>query len=157
MDTMIQNRSILLLLFLLILIPSVCSANVTDERIYFAEDTAIPFEVFVLMLGIGLVFLILAAMAGFAYEGGLTMVFGIVSTAFISVAAFAAPVTGFYSYVTNSTANASSQATPVVWLVMQPWMMWLVWGMATISFILFVFGILILFRDRKERNEMDWL
>lgn len=133
------------------------SANVTDERTYFSEETAIPFETFVLLSGVGLLFLVIATFTGFSYWGGPTMIFGLISMGFLTVSAYAAPVTGFYSYVTNSTTNATAQATPVVWLVMQPWMSWLLWGMAVVAFLLFSFGVLILFRERAHEEDMYWV
>lgn len=152
-----KTQLVLCVALLMCLITTTVSANVTDTRTYFGEETAVPFEIWVLLFGAGLLFLVLASITGFSANGGLTLVFGIISTLFLSGSAFATPVTGFYSYVTNTSTNATSQATPVVWLIFQPWMMWLVWGLATVAFLLFVFGILILFKEQKEAEEMEWL
>jgi len=154
---MMKTTKILITMFALLLLVGITSANVTDERSYFSEDTAIPFEMFVVLAGVGLLFLVIATFTGFSYWGGPTMIFGLISCGFLTVSAYAAPVTGFYSYVTNSTTNATAQVTPIVWLVMQPWMSWLLWGMALVSFFLFVFGILILFRERAHEDDMDWV
>lgn len=124
---------------------------------YFGEETTIPFEIFVLAFGAGMCFLVLSVISGFSYNAGLTMIFGLIATLFLAVSAYASPVTGFYSYITNTSANASPQATPVVWLIFQPWMMWLLWGMSLIAFLLFVFGILLLFREHAHEDEMEWV
>lgn len=135
----------------------VASANVTAERTYFAEDTAIPFEFFIVLLGVGLVFLVMSTITGFNWNAGMTMIFGLIASLFLTASAYAAPVTGFYSYVSNTTSDATSQATPTIWLVAQPWMSWLCWGLALIAFLMFVFGILLLFREKAEEEEMHWV
>jgi hypothetical protein len=156
-----MNRTIAIVVAILLIattITSVSAVNITGERTYFAEETAIPFEVFVLLLGVGMVFMILAAITAFTgASGGITMVFGLISFGFLTGTAFASPTTGFYSYITNTTTNATSTVTPVVWLIMQPWMMWLLWGMASISFLLFVMGILNLFKEQKDAKDMYWI
>lgn len=156
------TKTLLVAITLCVIAITAASGNVTDERTYFEEDTSIPFETWLVLMGAGLLFLVLALLSGFgARHGGLTMVFGIVSTLFLSATAFATPTTGFYSYVANSTTNASSQATPVVWGAFQPWMMWLVWGVASIGLIMFFMGVLLIFvdiKDQKEHDEnMDWI
>lgn len=150
-----MNRKLIVIIGLLLMVSCV---SAIENRSYIAEETAIPFEVFVVLVGIGICFLLCAAATGFARIGGLTIVLGLLSTGFLSVAAFASPTTGFYSYVSvvNTTSNAT-EITPMVWLILQPWMMWLLWGLATIAFLLFVLGILNLFREQKDAEEMYWI
>lgn len=151
-----KSTNLFVLLVMLALV-GVASANVTDERTYHVEETAIPFEVFGLLLGLGMLFLVIATITGFSYNAGMTMIFGLVSSLFLTASAMAAPVTGFYSYIGNTTTNATASVTPTIWLIMNPWMGWLCWGLASIAFLLFVFGILILFRERAHEEEMYWV
>ncbi len=153
---MMMSTKYISFLLLLLLVTAV-SANVTDERAYFSEETAIPFEMFIVLAGVGLLFLVFATFTGFSYWAGPTMVFGLISSGFLTVSAYAAPVTGFYSYATNASANATATVTPVIWLIMQPFMSWLLWGMATVAFLLFVFGVLILFREKAVADDMYWV
>lgn len=129
-----------------------------EERTYITEETAIPFEVFAVLVGVGILFLLCAYAVAFTGSGGLTIILGILSTMFLAAATFAAPTTGFYSYVStvNATTN-STEVVPVVWLALQPWMMWLLWGVTTLAFLSFVLGILVIFKEAREAEEMDWL
>lgn len=157
---MMSTKAHIVIVSILLLCSIACgasAANVTDDRHFFEEPTAIPFETWLFVAAAGLVFLVLAAMCGVVATGGLTIIFGIISTLLLSAAAFATPVTGFYSYVVNSSTNATSQATPVVWGAFQPWMMWLMWGLASVAFLIFVLGILLLFKEQKAAEDMYWI
>lgn len=141
--------------FVILLIAGVASADTVDNRTYHSEDTAVPLSVFSLLLVVGVSFFTIAAVSAFMYSNAVaTMLFGIISTLFITVSAYTAPVVGKFDYIVNET---SGTATPVVWLTLQPWMMWLLWGVAVISFIVFVYGILLLFTERAHNDEMYWV
>lgn len=141
--------------FIILLLVGISSADIVDNRTYHSEDTALPIEVFFVILVVGISFFTIASLSAFLYNNALaTMLFGIVSTLFLTLSAYTAPVVGKFDYIVNET---SGTATPIVWLIFQPWMMWLLWGVAVISFIVFVYGILLLFTERAHNDETYWV
>lgn len=141
--------------FVILLLVGVASADVIDNRTYHSEETAVPIEVFSTVLIVGISFFTIASVSAFLYNNAAaTMLFGIISTLFLTLSAYTAPVVGKFDYIVNET---SGTATPVVWLTFQPWMMWLLWGVAVISFIVFVYGVLLLFTERAHKDDMYWV
>ena len=156
MDIECRKNKILLILFLIVAVSALCAPACADvsNATYLEEETAIPFAVWAVLFLAGMAFMVLAIFAAFSGGGGITILLGLISMMLLAAAAFAAPVTGTFDYITNSTTGAT---TPVVWLAFQPWMMWLVWGFATIAFLMFVLGILNLFKEQKAAEDMYWI
>lgn len=153
-----KTRASVAALFLILLVLAVPAMAETTSRTYFEEDTAVPFTVWALFTVLGVVLLIISILSGFSRNAGITIVIALISLMFLSVAAFAAPVTGFFDYtIIENTTSGGEDAIPTVWLAFQPWMMWLLWGLATIAFLMFVLGILNLFREQKAAEDMYWI
>lgn len=153
-----MKKTHLALLLLAIIICNVgivaAAANYTttaQQRVYFTEDTAIPIELYLILISMGVIFLIVSFLT-------VNIIPPIFAFASFSAAAFASPMVGFFDYQTvqtinSTTGNVTLNIVPVVSLAVQPWAMWLLWGMATISFLAIVRVILIYFIELKEVEE----
>jgi len=134
------TQSIFLMFILLCLITPALAAdyNITvQNRTYWSEDTAVPFELFALLIILGVVFL----GASFAVSSPVhIIILSILGMAFLAASAFAAPVVGFFNYEsftsTNLTSgNVSLNFVPSVSLIAQPWVSWLLWGAFLIGLV----------------------
>lgn len=109
-------------------------SNITafDQRPYYEEPAFIPFWLWA--------FIIIIASFVFLFGiHGKSIVLLIISTLCYAAMAFASPFAAFISselLPTNTTPGAVEYTMfPVVWQVTQPWVAWLLWGLALCSFI----------------------
>jgi hypothetical protein len=143
----LSNVALVLLLLSVIFLP-VAAANVSVQpRLYFEEETAVPIEIWItlIILGVSIFLLSIITQA--------KTILGLLAFGFFSAAAFTAPLVGYFSYFVVNATQSSYEFVPYVHLATQPWVMWFLWGLATISFFIMVWGILIYFIDLKEVEE----
>ncbi len=145
------SNLLLVILFIVLMITPVIAANVSVQpRVYFSEDTAVPIEVWMMLILIAISLLILAIVTYYK------TLLGLLAFGFFAAAAFTAPVVGYFnSVVLNNTSasDGSYEFVPTIHLATQPWVMWFLWGMALISFLIMVWGILVYFKEVQDVEE----
>lgn len=140
-----RQLSVLACLALLIA-PVAAELNTSvNPRIYFTEDVAVPFELWMILIGLGMVFLFLswAGTKAIPLWAGMGM-------ACFGAAAYAAPMVGYFNYEIievscETTGTSTANVLPVVSLVTQPWVAWFLYGFAILClagiFRGFIFGM----------------
>jgi PKD repeat protein len=122
----------------------------TYNGTYTYEDTFIPFWLWATMIFAGVVFIII----GFF---GNKIIFGLLSMICFAASAFASPMVGFFNNEVVEVNASTYYIYPVVHQVTQPWVMWLLWGFATIAFFELVLGIIEIIKELNEVNAENWL
>lgn len=126
------------------------ASNVTiGSRIYYTETYAVPFELFLLILVLGFVFLTLSIVSERAI-----IPFATVAFMLFLASAYSAPMVGFINYET-ATVNGTYNVIPYVSFVGQPWMMYLLYGFALIAFLNIWRGVLYSLKMIRERSMED--
>jgi hypothetical protein len=74
-----------------------------------------------------------------------------------AASAFASPMVGFFNNEVVEVNASTYYIYPVVHQVTQPWVMWLLWGFATIAFFELVLGIIEIIKELNEVNAENWL
>lgn len=138
----IKNIILPFLILLFIFLQPVCAdvinaSNITiGSRIYYTETYAVPFELFLIVLALGFVFLIFGIVSDRAI-----IPFSTIAFMLFLVSAYSAPMVGFVNYET-ATVNGTYNIIPYVSFVGQPWMMYLLYGFALIAFLNIWRGVL---------------
>lgn len=147
--TLRGNRRIVILIILLTstaLLSCNTSANVTvntTDHYYFSEESAIPVELWWVLIWCGLIFLITSLIFT-----DWIIITSTVAMTFFSAAAFAAPLVGSFAYEVVTGVNATTNETiayiaPSVVLLNEPWVAWVMWAMALFAFVNVWRGVLL--------------
>lgn len=156
--------SVLLCIFLafsLSIQPCAAVTTFNNTTIYQAGDTYIipqpdfiPFELWLLMFLIAAV----ALVAGFIFR---SWFYELLAVLFGFVSAFATPAVGFYDthVIANNATEWGFSIVPSVQNVLQPWVVWLCYGIAILGFVMFVIiliaDVLMWMDSNKEKDEYD--
>ena len=154
-----SRSALILLLFFLVVTPVIAADTYnisTEPRVYFTEEEAIPIELWFILIALGVVFI----GAGWLVVDNRS-VLSVISMAFFFASAWATPYVGFFSHVTIPVANCTTPTNcssytivPTVSLATQPWMMYLLYGLALVSLLLIFDGVIRMMQDVVPED--DW-
>ena len=140
---------------------TVKGVNVTiPSRVSYEEETAIPFWTWAFMLIGGGLFLI----GAINIPASNTKLFtAMLAFGLLLPAAIASPVVGFFSQETIPVKNITINTThidyyiqPIVHQATQPWVAWLLYGLALVAFLQIWHAVLLMQKDVvKEREDKD--
>lgn len=151
----IPRRAVAYLFLLIIIVSPVAALNTSvNPRIYFTEDVAVPFELWLCLIAIALVFFFISILSPTAISIMAGMAF-----ACFGASAYAAPMVGYFNYELVSTTCTTTGITtqnvlPVVSLVNQPWVTYLLWGFAMLAFLNIFRGMILGAKAAAEQKRI---